>query len=82
MLRAQNREVRGNSQILNLNSTSYIYTVAPHAGAWIETFRQPDHRLNYVVAPHAGAWIETAFDSPVGFSLRVAPHAGAWIETR
>ena len=34
--------------------------VAPHAGAWIETF--PGDALlilDEAVAPHAGAWIET-----------------------
>ena len=33
--------------------------VAPHVGAWIETFyRNRKHNKN-VVAPHVGAWIET-----------------------
>ena len=37
-------------------------TVAPHAGAWIET---PWLWLSglYDVAPHAGAWIETSSTS-------------------
>ena len=34
--------------------------VAPHAGAWIETFVAPSPRSSVCVAPHAGAWIETA----------------------
>ena len=34
-------------------------TVAPHAGAWIET-RSVEVRCRIrAVAPHAGAWIET-----------------------
>ena len=34
-------------------------TVAPHVGAWIETFfRRKDGKLAKV-APHVGAWIET-----------------------
>ena len=33
--------------------------VAPHAGAWIETFGFMDAQGQAAVAPHAGAWIET-----------------------
>ena len=33
--------------------------VAPHAGAWIETYGGWDSLLIEGVAPHAGAWIET-----------------------
>ena len=58
-----------------------IDAVAPHAGAWIETFWLPAHRAMTGVAPHAGAWIETGSDIESGFEPIVAPHAGAWIET-
>ena len=34
-------------------------TVAPHAGAWIETCSTMSRSLASTVAPHAGAWIET-----------------------
>ena len=34
-------------------------TVAPHAGAWIETLYIYYYKLSDTVAPHAGAWIET-----------------------
>ncbi len=37
-------------------------SVAPHAGAWIETGLKRDSvitRFESSVAPHAGAWIET-----------------------
>ena len=34
-------------------------TVAPYAGAWIETHSQKPTRLLPPVAPYAGAWIET-----------------------
>ena len=34
-------------------------TVAPHAGAWIETGKLLDALNQIDVAPHAGAWIET-----------------------
>ena len=55
--------------------------VAPHAGAWIETYARAN--ANYVqgVAPHAGAWIETSQVIKAGVTTGVAPHAGAWIET-
>ena len=33
--------------------------VAPHAGAWIETYNDTLSQTKYGVAPHAGAWIET-----------------------
>ena len=33
--------------------------VAPHAGAWIETFAPYSVSADMGVAPHAGAWIET-----------------------
>ena len=35
-------------------------TVAPHAGAWIETQMKWDMAMDAAVAPHAGAWIETS----------------------
>ncbi len=38
-------------------------SVAPHAGAWIETFRAERHCPRSQVAPHAGAWIETICSS-------------------
>ena len=38
---------------------SSSYRVAPHAGAWIETFFPASLTLRHGVAPHAGAWIET-----------------------
>ena len=33
--------------------------VAPHAGAWIETYYNKHADKINPVAPHAGAWIET-----------------------
>ena len=56
-------------------------TVAPHAGAWIETLKCYPPRLNVTVAPHAGAWIETYAYQVLARTSNVAPHAGAWIET-
>ena len=56
-------------------------TVAPHAGAWIETFFCNFAIFFSSVAPHAGAWIETGKMGGRGIADSVAPHAGAWIET-
>ena len=55
----------------------HILTVAPRAGAWIET-----SSCVHQVAPRAGAWIETLDSSTVTYSSVVAPRAGAWIETK
>ena len=35
--------------------------VAPHAGAWIETYKRAIGFTYEEVAPHAGAWIETGY---------------------
>ena len=56
-------------------------TVAPHAGAWIETIDVMLPSIMETVAPHAGAWIETGHSMSAGNVASVAPHAGAWIET-
>ena len=56
-------------------------TVAPHAGAWIETNRDCPKAQQRFVAPHAGAWIETYENDKDWGTGGVAPHAGAWIET-
>ena len=58
-----------------------LYSVAPHAGAWIETLRNQLSKRLMLVAPHAGAWIETKAYRKVPRGVTVAPHAGAWIET-
>ena len=58
-----------------------VTPVAPHAGAWIETFVPLSSYLISNVAPHAGAWIETPGATPISPGALVAPHAGAWIET-
>ncbi len=40
-------------------------SVAPHAGAWIETRHTSLPSLDTAVAPHAGAWIETFIRPPL-----------------
>ena len=56
-------------------------TVAPRAGAWIETHQQGRICRIPMVAPRAGAWIETSSTALMISSMGVAPRAGAWIET-
>ena len=56
-------------------------TVAPFAGAWIETAISEADPLDLLVAPFAGAWIETFSNCLYSLSNGVAPFAGAWIET-
>ena len=56
------------------------YTVAPHAGAWIEISSDFSIARSSSVAPHAGAWIEMRLPLPSLLRHPVAPHAGAWIE--
>ena len=55
--------------------------VAPHVGAWIETYLRPPFLFCIKVAPHVGAWIETLSSLPRCCRRIVAPHVGAWIET-
>ncbi len=43
--------------------------VAPHAGAWIETYDGLKLIFDYLVAPHAGAWIETSKLSRSGLTV-------------
>ena len=59
----------------------YDYTVAPRAGAWIETSNRWKYPPKQIVAPRAGAWIETTGILSLPDNLVVAPRAGAWIET-
>ena len=60
---------------------SFQFRVAPHVGAWIETFCQFSAIVKDLVAPHVGAWIETSSTVLPVAHLPVAPHVGAWIET-
>ncbi len=57
------------------------YTVAPRAGAWIETQSRRIRHEQVTVAPRAGAWIETPNNWFGVGAIHVAPRAGAWIET-
>ena len=56
-------------------------SVAPRAGAWIETRDVRIAKITEAVAPRAGAWIETFIRCSPPIAARVAPRAGAWIET-
>ena len=56
------------------------FTVAPHAGAWVEILAVPLDRMVDNVAPHAGAWVEITVVYLDLSAQDVAPHAGAWVE--
>ena len=57
------------------------WKVAPHVGAWIETYHQIQQHHQGQVAPHVGAWIETLIIKFNFMANIVAPHVGAWIES-
>ena len=80
IIRSHPTRVRGLKPV-EYGATARNQSVAPHAGAWIETCSViwSSHKDN--VAPHAGAWIETLYKYQIYANLYVAPHAGAWIET-
>ena len=57
------------------------YTVAPHAGAWIETtLWQRTYKRSCKSHPMRVRGLKLA-DSEAVEAIKVAPHAGAWIET-
>jgi len=58
----------------------FSISVAPRAGAWIETFLLLEYFYRQQVAPRAGAWIETFWYLGNVKLTKVAPRAGAWIE--
>ena len=51
-------------------------SVAPYAGAWIETYRRQFRLYVHNVAPYAGAWIETLSTVLCSALRLVAPYAG------
>ena len=54
-------------RIFFLNSMTFRFAVAPHAGAWIETSILVSFPAEHQVAPHAGAWIETPFSDIISY---------------
>ena len=64
-----------------VESTEAICTVAPRAGARIETLSRRGVQMDSEVAPRAGARIETLSRRGVQMDSEVAPRAGARIET-
>ncbi len=67
MWQKRDSQFLGNRKIWKINSIlsqCYGLTVAPHAGAWIETTSMYRKKLSSTVAPHAGAWVETAHTRP------------------
>jgi len=56
--------IRGCYEINLIFTISYIYTVAPRVGAWIETLIKVCRLFTKNVAPRVGAWIETLLETP------------------
>ena len=52
------------------------HSVAPRAGAWIETWPVIDTQSQSVVAPRAGAWIETLTPKRKNGRLSRPPRGG------
>ena len=50
--------------------------VAPHAGAWVETWITRLIHIIHIVAPHAGAWVETSSLNRSQFRLESPPTRG------
>lgn len=46
-------------EVMLICITMHIVTVAPLAGAWVETFDGTQGAVHRPVAPLAGAWVET-----------------------
>jgi len=59
---------RGLKRPILQNAQDYR-SVAPHAGAWIETVKEIANLDKIMVAPHAGAWIETCGYSLLYFAM-------------
>ena len=56
--------------------------VAPHAGAWIETFPKALYLNNPPSPPMRGRGLKLSVNMDLYNRPFVAPHAGAWIETQ
>jgi len=57
--------------------------VAPHAGAWIETYIFTNILLLLIKSrPTRARGLKLEPDEVIPSNVWVAPHAGAWIETR
>ena len=57
------------------------FSVAPHAGAWIETSARRRSRSAALSPPTRGRGLKPRAHCASALFVRVAPHAGAWIET-
>ena len=64
-----------------LRLLTFVKSVAPLVGAWIETRACVHSSDRTAVAPLVGAWIETAIYEELQYLQSVAPLVGAWIET-
>ena len=55
--------------------------VAPHAGAWVETFQFLGSMAVFVSRPMRARGLKLSKEAVAMIDEAVAPHAGAWVET-
>ena len=73
--------LRKNCLLRAVKTTTYKVRVAPHAGAWIETFNVIKKDYRNQSPPMRGRGLKLANTLSFEIAHGVAPHAGAWIET-
>jgi len=59
-----------------------LAAVAPHAGAWIETFIRINLKAHVLSRLTRARGLKPCAALLKKLSVEVAPHAGAWIETK
>ena len=64
-----------------VNSISASANVAPHAGAWIETYSRTSSKQSIGSRPMRARGLKHVYEIHILAPDVVAPHAGAWIET-
>ena len=77
MGRTRERKLKFVCKIAKIDRGSLCdFTVAPHAGAWVEIVWRRSKPPPRAVAPHAGAWVEIPAPSPPPWWVRSPPTRG------
>ena len=83
MGRTRERKLKFVCKIAKIDRGSLCdFTVAPHAGAWVEMTPTAPGRVPCGVAPHAGAWVEIAMRRTVRCWRRSPPTRGRGLKSR
>ena len=81
MGRTRERKLKFVCKIAKIDRGSLCdFTVAPHAGAWVEIPAHPRRRAALWSPPTRGRGLKWRKPVPARRSWSVAPHAGAWVE--